>query len=82
MLAAAAGDHRPDAACLQGAAILVVVIGAIGDQVIRAQPWTPDLASERSNPTIKGSNWVTSLRLPPVRVIASGIPEDQLEGGV
>lgn len=43
MLCAAPGDHGLDAPCPDLAAVLVVVIAAVGEQHLRALTWAADL---------------------------------------
>ena len=47
VLGLAAGDHRLDAPRPQCAAVGVVVVGAVGDERVGAQPRPPDLALDR-----------------------------------
>ena len=70
----ASGDHGFDATLPQQAAVLVEVVAPVRVQ----SPW---LAAGASPPTPdgwdrvhKGRSWVTSCRLPPVSVTASGVP--------
>jgi hypothetical protein len=72
---AAAGDDRLDAARGQRAPVRVEVIAAVGDDAVGAQPRPADLARTGPAPSTSGSNCVTSSRLPPVSVTASGMPE-------
>jgi hypothetical protein len=70
----AAGDPRSDAPGAQLPAVAVVVVAAVGEQL----PWAP--AGRPRRPRIGGTastsgiSWVMSLRLPPVRLTASGMP--------
>jgi len=73
--AAAAGDDRLDVPRPQLPAVLVMVIAAVGDQRLGALAGRPGLPRTGPMPSMSGSSWVTSLRLPPVSAIASGIPE-------
>jgi len=68
-------DDRFDAAGPELAAVLVVVIAAVGEQAVGALARPADLPRTGPSPSTSGSSWVTSLRLPPVKVAASGIPE-------
>jgi hypothetical protein len=49
VLGGAAGDDRVDAAGPQLAAVLVVVIAAVGDQAVGALAWPPGLAADRAD---------------------------------
>jgi hypothetical protein len=49
VLGGAAGDDRPDAAGPQLAAVLVVVIAAVGDQAVGTLAWPPGLAADRAD---------------------------------
>jgi hypothetical protein len=70
---AAAGDPRRDPAGAQMAAVDVVVVAAVGEQLPRppaGRPRRPRIGGMAST----GFSCVTSLRLPPVRLTASGMP--------
>ena len=74
MFGRAAGDQGLDAARSDEPSVLVVVVAAIGDELSgrkRGLPMTPRTGGTLS---MSGISWVTSLRLPPVSVQASGIP--------
>ena len=74
VLGLAAGDLGLDAALADEVAVLVVVVAAVGDEPCgrrRGRPTLPRTGGTRSS---SGISWVTSLRLPPVTVQASGIP--------
>ena len=75
MFGAASGDLRGDAQLTDPAAVGVVVVSAVGVHRLRA-PSRPAPRLPRIGGTAlsKGISWVTSLRLPPVRVAASGMP--------
>ena len=69
----AAGDHGFDAAADEPA-VLVVVVAAVGDEHVGSQRGLPIMPRTGGTLSISGISWVTSLRLPPVSVQASGIP--------
>lgn len=46
----AAGDFRCDAAPAQLAAVLVVVVAAVGAEPVRPSPWPAGLAGDRRHP--------------------------------
>ena len=75
VLGLAASDDRFDAALPDEAAVLVVVVAAVGDAASAGRrlgrPTRPRTGGTRSS---SSSSWVTSLRLPPVSVQASGMP--------
>ena len=50
MLGAAPGDHGLHAALPQLAAVLVVVIAAVGEHALGALAGTPELAGDRTDP--------------------------------
>lgn len=62
----AASDDRFDAPSPDQAAVLVVVIAAVAEEDVRPSTWSSDESRDIS--------WVTSLRFPPVRGTASGMP--------
>lgn len=70
----AACDLRSNTDSVQGLAIFVLVVAAIGlhDDGLRQR--LPPLDTMGGTALISGSNWVTSLRLAPVRISASGMP--------
>jgi hypothetical protein len=74
-LGCAAGDDRLDAAGPQLAAVLVVVIAAVGDQAVGALAWPAGLAADRADTVDPRQQLGESFRLPPVSVAARGIPE-------
>ena len=76
--AAAAGEDWLDAPRPQLPAVLVMVIAAVGDQRLGALAGRPRLPRTGPMPSMSGSSWVTSLRLPPVSEIASGIPPESV----
>jgi len=43
------GDHGLDAALAELAAVLVVVIAAVGDELLGALAWAADLAADRGD---------------------------------
>jgi hypothetical protein len=71
---AAAGDPRSDAAGAELVSVLVVVIAAVGEQLPRAPAGRPRLPRIGGTASTSGISWVTSLRLQPVSVTASGMP--------
>ena len=74
MFGLAAGDHGLDSARSDQPAVLVVVVAAIGDQRVGSKARPPITPRTGGTLSISGISWVTSLRLPPVSVQASGIP--------
>jgi hypothetical protein len=74
VLGLAAGDLGFDPACSEQAAILVVVVAAVGGQTVGAPSRPADLALDRRHPVEQRDQLVMSLRLPPVTDHASGIP--------
>ncbi len=71
---AAAGDHGFDAECPDEAAVFVVVVAAVAEQAVGPVAWPSDEAGDGGIFFSRGISWVTSLRLPPVRETASGMP--------
>ena len=71
---AAAGDDRADALGRHQGAVLVVVVGAVGEHLDRPPPGPATAAATGGIASINGSSWVTSLRFPPVKVTAEGTP--------
>jgi hypothetical protein len=71
----AASDDRLDTPRPQLPAVLVVVIAAVGDELLARSRGRPGLPRTGPTPSTRGSSSVTSLRLPPVRLMASGIPD-------
>ena len=75
VLGAAAGDQRLMPRSPDQAAVLVVVVAAVGEQHVRAAARPADACRGlAARPSSSGMSWVTSLRLPPVKVTASGMP--------
>ena len=70
----AAGDHGLDSARADEPAVLVVVVAAVGDERVGSKAGPADHTAHGRHLSISGISWVTSLRLPPVSVQASGIP--------
>ena len=70
----AAGDDRGDAEVADEAAVLVVVVAAVAVDPFRPAQGSSTPAADRWDGLISGMSWVMSLRLPPVRITASGIP--------
>jgi hypothetical protein len=73
VLGAAAGDHRLDAAFSEFAAVRVVVMAAIGEHDLGPLAPAADLAGDGGD-TVDQGQLGDVVRLPPVRLIASGIP--------
>ena len=71
---AAAGDPRSDPTLAELAPVAVVVVAAIGEQLPRRRRGRPRLPRIGGTASTSGISWVTSLRLPPVSVTASGMP--------
>jgi hypothetical protein len=67
---AAAGDPRSDPALAELSTVDVVVVAAVAGGAARAGPPIGGTAST------SGMSWVVSLRLPPVRLTASGMPPE------
>ena len=82
VLGLAAGDHRFDAALPDQAAVLVVVVAAVGEHASGRRRGPAERGrgpvGRRSS---SGISWVTSLRLPPVSVQASGMPPPSVRAG-
>ena len=74
VLGLAAGDLGLDPALAEEPAVLVVVVAAVGGERVGPTAWPADHAAHGRHPSTSGISWVTSLRLPPVSVQASGIP--------
>jgi hypothetical protein len=70
----AAGDHRPDAALLDEAPVLVMVLAAVSHDAASRRRGRPGLPRTDGTASNSGMSCVTSLRLPPVSVTASAIP--------
>jgi hypothetical protein len=70
----AASDDRLDSVFPDEPAVLVVVVAAVGDQRPRPAARRPTRPRTRGTRSSSSSSWVTSLRLPPVTVQASGMP--------
>ena len=71
---AAAGDPRSDPALSELSAVDVVVVAAVGEQLPRAAAGRPRRPRIGGMASTSGMSWVMSLRLPPVRLTASGMP--------
>lgn len=69
---AVAGDLGTDALGVEELAVFVMVVAAVGLHGPGAPAGRPGLPRIGRIASIKGSSWVTSLRLPPVRVTAKG----------
>ena len=74
MLRAAPGDNRGDPRFPGLLAVLVVVIAAVGVDLIRALAGRPRRPRTGGMAWMRGMSWVTSLRFPPVSDTASGMP--------
>jgi hypothetical protein len=74
VLGLAASDLRVDVAGTELAPVLVVVVAAVGGDPVGPPARAADLAAYRRTRSTSETSWVTSLRLPPVTVQASGIP--------
>jgi hypothetical protein len=72
--AEAACDYWFDPARPELAAVGVMVIAAVGNDTIGSAARAAKPAATDGTRSTSGSNWVTSLRLPPVSVHASGMP--------
>ena len=74
VLGVAPGDDRLDAPAPELAAVLVVVIAAVGDELLGALARPARLAADRADAVDQGQQLSDVVRLPPVSVIASGMP--------
>jgi len=74
VLGLTAGDVGADASSVELAPVFVVVVTSVGDDALGPCARPTDLAAYRGIRSSSGASWVTSLRLPPVTVQASGIP--------
>lgn len=68
------GDHGLDAGFPQRGAVLVEVVAPVGVRPPGPATRAPPYASYRRDGVQQGRIWVTSCRLPPVSVTASGVP--------
>ena len=71
---AAAGDPRCDPALAEPTAVDVVVVAAVGEQLARSAAGPAACPRIGGTASTSGRSWVMSLRWPPVRVTASGMP--------
>ena len=71
---AAAGDPRSDPALAELSAGDVVVVAAVGEQLPRSAAGAAAPAPDRRDGIDQREELGTSLRLPPVRLTASGMP--------
>jgi hypothetical protein len=71
---AAASDPRRDPALAELAAVDVAVVAAVGEQLARSPAGPSASARIGGMASTSGMSWVMSLRLPPVRLTASGMP--------
>lgn len=75
VLGAPAVDQRLHTEIPDRAAVLVMVVAAVAQHHVRAAPGPTALAPHRRHRfEQRDMSWVTSLRLPPVSVAASGMP--------
>ena len=74
VLGLAMSDLRFDVAGAEFAAVFVVVVAAIGGDPVGRRRGRPTLPRTGGTRSTSGTSCVTSLRLPPVTVQASGIP--------
>jgi hypothetical protein len=74
VLGLASCDLGLDPALPELAAVLVVVVAAISRDDVGTSARAADLAAHGGTRSTSGTSCVTSLRLPPVTVQASGIP--------
>ncbi len=74
MPGAAPGEVRGDLEPADFVPVDLVVIAAVGIQVLGAAQRPPRLPRIGGMAWIRGISWVTSLRLPPVVIAASGMP--------
>jgi hypothetical protein len=74
MLRAAPGDHRDDPGRPDLLAVLVVVIPTAGVDLIGRRRGRPRRPPTGEMALMRGMSWATSLRLPPVKKTASGMP--------
>ena len=74
VIGGAAGDHWFDPALTELATVTSEVVAAIGDELFGSAAGPADEAAHGRYRSTSGIIWVTSWRLPPVRVKASGIP--------
>jgi hypothetical protein len=75
VLGAAAGDDGLDPAALELAAVLVVVIAAVGDHAVGAKPGAADLAAHRADAVDQGQ------QLGDVVAVAAGQADGQRDAG-
>lgn len=73
MFGARPGDDRCDARRLDLPAVLVMVVGAIGEHCVRLMPGTTTATRTDGMAWIRGMGWVTSLWLPPVSDTCNGV---------
>lgn len=69
-----ARDLRGDTGSVQGLTIFVVIVTAIGCTTTGFDRGRPRLPRMGGMASIRGSSWVTSLRLAPARISACGMP--------
>jgi len=75
VLGLASRDDWLDASGPEFAAVFVVVIAAVGEQAVGALTRPADLPAHGPKPVEQGQQLSDVVRLPPVSVAASGIPE-------
>jgi hypothetical protein len=70
----AVGDLGCDPALAELATVVVVVVAAVSRDALGPAARPADPPRTAGTASMSGISWVTSLRLPPVSVQASGIP--------
>lgn len=71
---AASGDDGQDPAGPELVAVDVVVVAAVGEDRLGVRRGRPGLPRTGGTASSRGRSWVTSLRLPLVRMTASEVP--------
>lgn len=71
---APAGNDRLDTEVPDEVTVLVVIVAAVTEHDVRGRRGLPRLPRTGGTAWRSGMSWVTSLRLPPVRGAASGMP--------
>lgn len=71
---AASGDDGQDAAGTDLVPVEVVVVAAVCEDGVRLAAGSAHAPRTGGMASSSGRSWVTSLRLPPVRMTASGVP--------
>lgn len=75
MLGVPAGDQRFHSQSPDQAAVLVVVVSAVSEDDVRTPPWAAAPALHRRHCLQERDELGDVVRLPPVSVTASGMPE-------